>query len=416
MKSVIEPINNAYRYRRQILATLQESQEDGRAKNATILVLGGKPELSQDDLNIKAKSEAKIPRDELINQTHIFSTTLKDLLADRGISKSPKLVWVDPERYSLNNPDLTPKEKEQLKSLFEPKRWREFIRKSDCVVLIEDSELFDVDLIKQNATNLIDCREHKFLIDPVTKAPIAGMKTATQRKMAGEDVDITTIYTGIIPIVYKAQRALLWSLIQSILLAFIMITLVMMLLLRDWNRPFERGNYLNFRGGLLAMIPNVFPVVVVFGFMAYRGIKVDIGSMMTASVAMGVAVDDTIHFLTWYRQALQKGLERLEAIKVAYSKVATAMTQTTLIAGFGLSAFAFSTFTPTQRFGTLMLFLLAAALIGDLIILPAVLASPLGKYFSKIPPPDSSDEATSTNHVVSPEPSLRVMSDDSLTG
>ena len=164
-----------------------------------------------------------------------------------------------------------------------------------------------------------------------------------------------------------------------------MITVVMMLLLRDWNRPWGKGNRLNIRGGLLAMIPNVFPVVVVFGVMSYRGIKVDIGSMMTASVAMGVAVDDTIHFLNWYRGALAKGLDRISAIRVAYTRVATAMTQTTLIAGLGLSAFAMSTFTPTQRFGTLMLFLLAAALIGDLIVLPAILASPLGKYFSKIP-------------------------------
>ncbi len=417
MKSVIEPINNAYRYRRQILRILQDTQESGRAKDANVLVLGGKPEFSAGDLDIKSKVVANLERDKLINQTHIFSTTLKELLADRGIFKSPKLVWVDPERYSLDNPNLTPKEKQQLKNFFALKAWRERIRKSDCVVLIEDDELFDIDLIKQNATNLVDCRDHKFLINPETKEPIAGMKTATERKMAGEDVDITTIYTGIIPIVYKAQRALLWSLIQSILLAFVMITFVMMLLLRDWDRPFERGNYLNFRGGFLAMIPNVFPVVVVFGFMAYRGIKVDIGSMMTASVAMGVAVDDTIHFLTWYREALKKGLERLDAIKVAYTKVATAMTQTTLIAGFGLSAFAFSTFTPTQRFGTLMLFLLAAALVGDLIILPAVLASPLGKYFSKVPPASPGDQDASISTGDDSEPSLRVLPDQSsLTG
>jgi hypothetical protein len=110
---------------------------------------------------------------------------------------------------------------------------------------------------------------------------------------------------------------------------------------------------------------------------------VDIGSMMTASVAMGVAVDDTIHFLNWYRNALAQGYRRKEAIKVAYSRVATAMTQTTLIGGLGLAAFALSTFTPTQRFGVLMLFLLAAALVGDLIFLPAILAGPLGKFFGK---------------------------------
>ena len=59
------------------------------------------------------------------------------------------------------------------------------------------------------------------------------------------------------------------------------------------------------------------------------------------------------------------------------------MTQTTLIGGLGLAAFALSTFTPTQRFGVLMLFLLAAALVGDLIFLPAILAGPLGKFFGK---------------------------------
>jgi len=108
---------------------------------------------------------------------------------------------------------------------------------------------------------------------------------------------------------------------------------------------------------------------------------VDIGSMMTASVAMGVAVDDTIHFLNWYRGALSKGYDRRSAIKIAYDRVATAMTLTTLIGGFGLSAFALSTFTPTQRFGVLMLILLGMALIGDLILLPALIAGPFGKYF-----------------------------------
>ncbi len=116
------------------------------------------------------------------------------------------------------------------------------------------------------------------------------------------------------------------------------------------------------------MLPNVLPVILVFGGMGLLGMKVDIGSMMTASVAMGIAVDDTIHFLNWYRDALRQGLDRTNAIRETYRRVAKAMLQTTLIAGFGLSAFAFSTFTPTQRFGVMMLILLAVALIGDLVL------------------------------------------------
>jgi len=137
---------------------------------------------------------------------------------------------------------------------------------------------------------------------------------------------------------------------------------------------------------MVAMIPNVFPIVMIFGAMGHLGKLVDIGSMMTASVAMGVAVDDTIHFLNWFRHGIARGMNRQDAIRLSYKKVASAMTQTTLIGGLGLSAFAFSTFMPTQRFGVLMLILLVAALIGDLILFPAILAGPLGKYFCNVAP------------------------------
>ena len=133
--------------------------------------------------------------------------------------------------------------------------------------------------------------------------------------------------------------------------------------------------------GLLAMIPNVFPVLLVFGVMCHWGIEIDIGTMMTASVAMGVAVDDTIHFLAWFREHLDRGMNRVDAVIETYRRVGPAMTQTTIVGGLGLFVFALSTFTPTQRFGTLMLVMLAAALAGDLIMLPALLAGPLGRWF-----------------------------------
>jgi predicted RND superfamily exporter protein len=105
--------------------------------------------------------------------------------------------------------------------------------------------------------------------------------------------------------------------------------------------------------------------------------------MMCASVALGVGVDDTIHFLTWFRRGIARGLIRQDAVKLAFSRCATAMTQTTIIGGLGLSVFALSAFTPTRRFGYLMLSLLTAALVGDLLLLPALLSGPLGRVFSK---------------------------------
>jgi uncharacterized protein len=133
--------------------------------------------------------------------------------------------------------------------------------------------------------------------------------------------------------------------------------------------------------GLVSMVPNIFPIVMVFGSLGWLGIKVDIGIMMTASVALGVAVDDTIHFLTWFRRGLKQGLDRASSTLLAYDRCATAMTQTTIIGGLGLAVFATSTFTPTQQFGYLMITMLSTALVGDLLLLPALLASPLGRFF-----------------------------------
>jgi len=177
------------------------------------------------------------------------------------------------------------------------------------------------------------------------------------------------IYTGVVPIVYKAQRELLNSLIESTLWSFITITPLMMFV--------SRG----VRAGAVVMVPNTLPILVVFGGMGWLGANVDIGSMMSASIALGVAVDDTIHFLTWYREELAKGTERRQALLETYRRCASPTLQAALISGLGLSIFALSTFTPTQRFGWLMLTILLAGVVAELIMLPAMLAGPLGSIF-----------------------------------
>jgi hypothetical protein len=214
---------------------------------------------------------------------------------------------------------------------------------------------------------------------------------AAYREHGVEGIDAT--YTGLVPLVYKAQRELFHGLYNSLKWAFVLIALVMVIVLRSPS------------AGLLAMIPNIFPVVMIFGTMGWLGILVDVGTMMTASVALGVAVDDTLHFLTWFRRGLDEGHDRKEAVMLAYERCATAMSHTTLIAGLGLSVFAFSTFTPTQRFGVLMLTLLLAALFGDLVLNPAVLCGPLGRCFraSKKKPSGESPPATTLRSVPAAE-------------
>jgi predicted RND superfamily exporter protein len=186
----------------------------------------------------------------------------------------------------------------------------------------------------------------------------------------GESRDtLHATYTGIVPLVFVAQRELLTSLFKSFCLAFVMIAVVMIALL--WS----------IRAGMISMLPNVFPALVTFGVMGWSGALVDVGTMMTASVALGIAADDTLHFLTWFRRGMLQGRSRRGSVAMAFQRCAPAMTHTTLIAGLGLLVFALSEFKPVSQFGLLMFILLVAALVGDLMLLPALLTTRLGKCF-----------------------------------
>ena len=182
---------------------------------------------------------------------------------------------------------------------------------------------------------------------------------------------VSIAYTGMVPLFFLAQRELLDGLFKSFLTAFALIAVLMVMVLRSLG------------GGIVAMLPNLFPAAVVFGYMGYSGVVIDIGAMLTASAAMGIAVDDTVHYLTWFRRGLDQGMQRHSAIVYAYQRCATAMMQTTAIAGLGLVVYATSTFQPVSQFGWLMFVLLLITLVGDLVFLPSLLAGLGGKVFQR---------------------------------
>ena len=187
-----------------------------------------------------------------------------------------------------------------------------------------------------------------------------------------EDLEVTGVesfLTGGIPLLYKAQRQILHDLSISFVTAFVFISIILMTVLRS------------IRTGMIAMIPNVFPPLVVFGVMGWMGRSIEIGSVMTASVALGIAVDDTIHFLTWYRRGTMEGLSRYASIRHAFEHCAKAMIDTSLICGLGVEPFLFGVFMPTVNFALLLCVMLLTALVGDLILLPAILAGPAGMLF-----------------------------------
>ena len=175
--------------------------------------------------------------------------------------------------------------------------------------------------------------------------------------------------TGGVPLVQQAQHMLLQDLIHSFMMAFALIALTMIIILRGVVR------------GLLAMIPNVFPCVIVFGMLGLLGVPVNMGSMMTASVALGISVDGTLHLLTWVNIALRRGMSRKDAVLYALGQCSTALTQTMVICGVGMLVFAWSDFVPVAQFSMLLCTILLISLVGAIVALPAILFSPLGRFF-----------------------------------
>jgi uncharacterized protein len=372
LRAAVEPVVASYHCRQLILNEIlsQHSDVDERVRGDVLILGRSNPTPSKTDGG--AQPTAPGDRATELDDVRIFSESLAQCLQNDIIRQT---YWHDPAQFPLDAGKAT------------SEKWAEFLKKFACVILVQPHADYDMDFIRQNNPHFVDASQK--LADVRMEAHTPRVATGKSVEMSLNEGEMDIVYTGVVPIVYKAQRTLLESLIQSVFWAFVLIGFVMTCLLspaRTFTSAFHPTNIVQaFLAGAISMIPNVFPVVVIFGIMGHANILVDIGSMMTASVAMGIAVDDTIHFLTWFRDGLRSGLSRRDAIFKAYKNCAPAMTQTTIIGGIGLSVFAMSTFTPTQRFGTLMLALLAAALVGDLIFLPALLASPLGRFFSVRP-------------------------------
>lgn len=218
----------------------------------------------------------------------------------------------------------------------------------------------------------------------------AGVEAVLTRDDLPANAESSFVICGGVPLFSSASKALLSDLESSFFSAFILIGLAMFILVAlAMNQVIPASKKLRWwtilwrgaLGSILAMIPNVFPVLLIFGIMGAMGVKIDIGAMMTASIALGIAVDDTLHFLTWFQRAMVQKEDRRRAVLKSFRHCARAMVQTSLVCSLGLLAFSFSEFIPTSRFAWLMCALLFSALFGDMVVLPALLVSSLGRVF-----------------------------------
>jgi predicted RND superfamily exporter protein len=200
------------------------------------------------------------------------------------------------------------------------------------------------------------------------------------------------VVTGEIPLFLATQQELLESFIWSFSGAFASIAIVVMFVLKH---PVA---------GFLAMIPNVLPIGAVFGVISWYGLPVDIGSTVTASIALGITIDGTLHLITWFQIGIQQGKSRAEAVSLALGHCGPAMWQTTLVVSLGLLMLLPADLVLISRFGWLMSALLGAASLSDLVLTPALLAGPLGYIIERCTPVDAKIAAHEETRLAPAEP------------
>ena len=132
--------------------------------------------------------------------------------------------------------------------------------------------------------------------------------------------------------------------------------------------------YRSLRIGLISVIPNVMPLALTGTWLVWRQESLELVSVCAFTVCLGIVVDDTIHFLSRFEEERKTTRNRHEAIRRAFGNVGIAMVMTTvvLVAGFGTVAFSDS--RDHYIFASMGAITIAAALVGDLILLPAMLA------------------------------------------
>ena len=172
---------------------------------------------------------------------------------------------------------------------------------------------------------------------------------------------IKTTLTGLVPMLITMQDTLLWSQAKSFGLAGLVNALVMLALARSL-KPF-----------ILAMIPNILPIVLTFGFMGLARIPLDVATVMVASIALGMALDNTIHFIHRFREELDKGNSQVDAIYNTLHGIGRAMIFGSLVTAAGFLILCLSQFKPMIYFGLLSTITIFAALLADLFLHPVLL-------------------------------------------
>ncbi len=167
--------------------------------------------------------------------------------------------------------------------------------------------------------------------------------------------------TGMIGLLSRTITAAIHTMVKSYAIALSVITILMILLIG------------RVRIGLLSMIPNLAPILLMLGVIGLFNLPLDLFTMMVASIAIGLAVDDTIHFMHNFRRYYDQSGDPVLAVHETLQSTGRAMLVTTIVLSVGFFIFAFATMSNIRNFGLLTGFTIVMALLADYLLAPALM-------------------------------------------
>lgn len=171
-------------------------------------------------------------------------------------------------------------------------------------------------------------------------------------------------------------------------LFFTLLTAAVIIFLTIW------ATFRSLRTGLIAAVPNITPLALTLGYMGLRDYDMNVSNVVVFTISLGIAVDNSIHFLFRFREEVRRTDDVELAVDRSYEGTGRAIVITSLLIVSGLSVLLLSEFVPTRRFAELTSVTMIGALIGDLLLLPACLV-----LFWQCPSPAKTDEAVSEQGV-----------------
>jgi len=194
---------------------------------------------------------------------------------------------------------------------------------------------------------------------------IARVKGAFEEKL-GDSARITV--TGVTPLMGRAFSASIQSAAESYVIAFGAITVMMIVLIGS------------LQVGLVSMIPNILPILAAMAVMAPARMPLDMFTMLVGSIAIGLAVDDTIHFVHNFRRYHQQCGDPHEAVRRTLTTTGRAMLTTSIVLSIGFFVYMFAYMRNMFRFGLLVGLAIIIALLADFLLGPALMVLMAGRH------------------------------------